>query len=495
MEKHLLSKSTFIRSSQCLKSFYLNKYYPKLRDAIDARQQAVFDRGHSVGELAHGLFPGGVDCSPPEAYLYHLSVEHTMYEIERGAQVIYEAAFQYDRVLAAMDILVEKEGCWYAYEVKSSTKISDTYILDAALQYYVITNSGIALDDISILYINSEYMRKGDLDIKSLFISESVLGRVLEKQDYIKQQIKTAKLTLASKEIPDVDIGLQCYSPYTCDFIGHCWPKIPKGSIFELTYLGDDKKMELFKSGVRLIKDIPDDYPLNGRQQLQKECIISGKRVIDKIALKHFLDSLRYPLYFLDFESFNPAIPPFNYTQPYRQIPFQYSLHSKESAIGTLSHHEFLAAGNGDPRKLFIEHLLNDIGNKGTILVFNKAFEGSILGQMAALYPEYSVQVNSINIRIIDLMKPFQSRAYYTPEMNGSHSIKSVLPALVPELSYNKLQITDGQMASNAYQQLMVESNANAIETIRKNLLDYCSMDTLAMVKILEVLEKTVNEI
>ena len=178
MQKHILSKSTFIRGIQCEKSLYLNKHAKNLRDPLTPEQEAIFSQGTNVGELAQGLFPGGVDCSPESYYNFQESVEKTHQEINKGTKVIYEAAFQFNGVLAALDILVKEDDGWHAYEVKSSTKVSETYEMDATIQYYAISNSGIELKDISIVYINNQYTKDGPLDIHELFTIESVNDRV-----------------------------------------------------------------------------------------------------------------------------------------------------------------------------------------------------------------------------------------------------------------------------------------------------------------------------
>ncbi|HNZ63555.1 MAG TPA: DUF2779 domain-containing protein, partial [Bacillota bacterium] len=199
-KKHILSKSTFIRGLQCHKSLYLNRYRPELRNEIDPKLQQAFDRGSELGVYAQKLFPGGTDASPETPFKYQESVRNTAELVAGGVPVIYEAAFQYDGVLSAIDILVFKDGEWNAYEVKSSTGVSDTYILDAALQYYVMVNSGIPLRDIFIVHVNNQYIRHGDIDVFSLFMAQSVLGEVLERQEFIAESIVILKQVLKQKQ-------------------------------------------------------------------------------------------------------------------------------------------------------------------------------------------------------------------------------------------------------------------------------------------------------
>lgn len=226
MEKHVLSKSTFIRGNQCLKSLYLNKKRPFLRDKLSPEQLEKFRRGHNVGFLAQKLFPGGVDFRPKSPSQYQKAVLQTRDAIRTHSyNILYEAGFQFDRLLALLDILVDENEGWHAYEVKSSYKISDTFILDAAFQYYVITNSGIALKDFTIVYA-SEALNYEKLDeytdIAPLFIKQSVLNEILPLQDYIREQVAREKETLLLEKSPQIEMGPHCYHPYPCDFIGHC---------------------------------------------------------------------------------------------------------------------------------------------------------------------------------------------------------------------------------------------------------------------------------
>jgi hypothetical protein len=236
MEKHLLSKSTFIRSVQCLKSLYLHKRRPFLRDRLSAEQLAKFRRGTNIGILAQQLFPGGINLQPKSPAQYRKAVKETSEYLSKNKdQIIYEASFQSDQILVILDILVEIEGKTYAYEVKSSKVISQTYLQDAALQYYVINNSGIKLEDFYIIYVNEDidtenWEALNEVDASKIFIKKSVIEDVLELQPFIQSHIPKAKEVLFLKHSPEIDVGPHCQSPYPCDFIGHCWKNIKKNS-------------------------------------------------------------------------------------------------------------------------------------------------------------------------------------------------------------------------------------------------------------------------
>lgn len=490
MQKHILSKSTFVKGCQCHKALWLNKHRPGLRDTMSAMQQAVFDRGHSVGDLALQLYPGGVTAVPAGEYPSAKWAAKTLELIAAGETIIYEACFMYDQVLCAMDIMVCSNGRWKAYEVKSSTAVSETYILDAALQTYLIRNSGIELDDISIVHINNEYVRMGNIDVKQFFTTVSVMEEIKQHDDFIPQKIDELKKLLLEKEMPVMDIGPHCSSPYKCDFAGFCWSHVPSPSVFEISRLQGDKKFDLYYKGIIKFEDIPADAPLNDSQWLQVRSMLDGTAYYDKPAIADFLTSLNYPLYFLDFESMMPAIPMFDNSRPYQQICTQYSLHVQQTIGAAPEHYDFLGDGYTDPRKEFMTQLVKVIGDKGDIIVYNRAFECTRLTELAAMYPEFSEAVSAINARVVDLMLLFQGKHVYLPAMNGSYSIKAVLPALLPELHYDDLEIGDGGAAMNAYESLRYETDTKRIQQTREALLTYCKLDTFAMLKIVEKLRE-----
>lgn len=491
---HTLSKSTFVRGCQCVKSLYLNKYHKEFQSSVSANQEAVFEQGKEVGVLARKLFPNGIDASPKNYFSYEESIEKTEHAIKQGEAVIYEAAFLFDSVLAALDILVKNSDGWKAFEVKSSTEVKDTHILDAALQYYLIQNTGISLKDIFIIYINNQYVRGKELEIEKLFIKKSILKEVLELQTFIPQKIKELKSVLEQKEIPDIEIGIQCNDPYPCDFIDYCWKKIPPYSVFDIANLRTAKKFELFNQGIIELKDIPNDFALNASQWQQVNCELEQKSIIDTPKIKAFIEELIYPLYFLDFETFQLAIPKFNNSRPYQQLVFQYSLHKQNAKGSSLLHSEFIAETNSnDPRISFIQKLIVDCGEGGDILVYNIAFERTRLQELANDFPEFANPILNILNRLKDLMIPFRERWFYTPYMKGSYSIKVVLPALLPEFTYSNLEIKDGNTASSTYASMVQGNFTGDISKSLKALSEYCKLDTLAMAKILEKLSSALN--
>ena len=494
MASHLLSKSSFIKGLQCEKHLYLYKYYYNEMDELSGMQKAIFQRGTNVGELAQQLFPGGTVATEGSPPVYKQGLKKTGKLIQQGGKIIYEAAFQFNEVLSIADIVANENNKWNIYEVKSSTSISETYLNDAALQYYVISNSGIEINNFSIIHINNQYIRKGELDISELFTIESVIDSILPLQNFVEENVERLKKIISKREMPDIDIGEHCHNPYTCGFFNYCRKHIPDDSIFEFSGMHLKKKYELYRDGIIKLDDVTNDYELTKNNGIQLDVYNSGEALIDKEAIKNFLSDLNYPLFFMDFETFQPAVPLYNNSKPYQQIPFQYSIHLEDKIDGELKHSEFLAEPGEDPRVKFIEGLLNDVEGKGDIVVYNKSFEITRLKEIARDFPQYADEIEKLILRIKDLMIPFQRKFYYAPEMKGSYSIKAVLPSLVPELSYDELEINEGGLASITFESMQTETDMMIIAETKKQLLEYCKLDTLAMVKILEKLQAIIEK-
>jgi hypothetical protein len=402
---------------------------------------------------------------------------------------MYEAAFVGDEVLAAVDILVKDGKKWKIYEVKSGGQVSDAYVRDACLQYYVLTEAGVPLSDVSVVFINKDYIRKGKVEIKKLFTIESVLSQAKEGYKEIGKNIKQLKKIIGEKAIPEISIGPHCDDPYPCSFSGYCWKHIPDYSVFNLSRIGG-KSWDLYTKGIVQLNKIPKDYPLNANQRLEVECNRTKSPYINKEAIKEFLSSLKYPLYYFDFETFMPVIPFFDGTSPYQVIPFQYSLHRQDRKEGKLVHTAFLGDGKTDPRDPLMKQFLADTDSEGDILMYTP-YERRNLRELAEAFPRYAKQLNKRIDRLKDMSVPFRQKSYYTHKMEGSYSIKAVYPALIPKgESYSALDIGDGGTASQAYESLFYETNQKNAIKIRKDLLAYCKLDTLAMAKIINVLIK-----
>ncbi len=488
--KSILSKSKFIRGLQCPRSLWLYVHMYELIPPPDEARKARFHEGKEVGRIATGLFPGGKEIVYKGSSLQEKASLTTKW-IEEGVSTIYEATFVHDGVAVMVDILHRGEEGWEIYEVKGSTQVKDIYIDDVAIQFYVARGAGLPILKASLVYLNNEYVRDGDLNLSELFVLEDLTRVVLSRQVSIPDAVSRLKETLESDE-PEIDIGLQCDNYEYCGFEGRCWAHVPTYSIFNISRIGK-KKWDLYQRGIVDLKDIPADYELSESQRQQILIERKGNEVLEKDEIREFLDKLSYPLYFLDFETVMPAIPPFDGTRPYQQIPFQFSLHSLAHVDGELKHEEFLGTPGLDPRQEIAGKLAELIPKDACVLAYNMGFEKGVITSLAENFPELREQLMRIHDNIHDLMTLFQKKHYYTKDMQGRYSIKAVLPALVPELSYEGMAVSDGGEASGIYRSLELVEDAKEVEKIRQDLLAYCRLDTLGMVKLLGKLQEAVS--
>ena len=484
-----ISKSQYIRGRQCLKSLWLYRHKPEIRDEIGTAQQAVFDAGTDVGILAQQYFPGGV-LIPYDGFTLLEQIALTQTTIEKGADVIYEAAFCYENVFFKADILRKTAVGWELYEVKASTAVKEVHIEDMALQNYVLQGLGMKLTNAYLMHINNQYIRQGDIEIRKLFSVEDVTYEIDALRPEVAKHLATMG-TVLKGGMPSIDIGPHCSQPYDCDFREHCWQHIPSPSVFDFARIGK-KAFELYNSGILHMKDTPPDE-LNDKQLVQLEAWKQQKDVINLPELRQFLDSLSYPLCFMDFETFATPVPLYDGIRPYQQVTFQYSLHVLNTNGGVLEHYEYLADGAVNPQRDFIESLLRGIPKGAMVVVWNATFERQRLQELMQVFPDKEEQIQKILEGIVDLMLPFQRRYIYKPGFQGSYSIKKVLPYMVDELSYQELDINNGTAAMAGWLQMRNESKREEREILRQQLIAYCQMDTYAMVEILRKMQQIVQ--
>jgi len=492
-----LSKSLYTRAIQCPKSLWLKKYKTEVLTPPDASAQAVFETGNAVGELACQLFPEGKEV--PFTRNYDEMIAITKEYIAEGVENIYEATFNYNGILVMVDILhVDAEGV-SIYEVKSSTSVKDIYLHDVSIQYYVLSNLGFNIKSSNVVHIDNAYVRGDELALDELFSVVDVSDEVMVMQDNIPDILEGFENYLDDKDNePNIDIGSHCKKPYECDAKDYCWKvqrNIPEYSVFNIFNLGSKKQIELSEQGIVNIQDIPNSFNMTAKQGQAVANYKAQTTHIDKEAIKAFVDTLGYPIYHLDFETFQQAIPEWKGISPFMQIPFQYSLHI-EHEDGTLEHREFLALDGADPRELLAQKLCEDIPRDVTVLAYNMGFEKGVIKRLALEYEALSSHLLAINENIKDLMTPFRQKHYVTPSMNGSYSIKYVLPALVPDMAeaYKELDgVQNGSEAMSAFA-TMSKLDEGEKEKMRKALLAYCKLDTLAMVRVLNKLREVVHD-
>ncbi|MBI9099033.1 MAG: DUF2779 domain-containing protein [Spirochaetaceae bacterium] len=488
-----LSKSLYVRGLQCTKSLWIKIHNPGILTPPDEKALTKFKDGNEVGRLARQLFPGGreIPLSSPEK-----QIEKTKEYMEAGINILYEATFVFDDVMVMVDILqINEDKSVNIYEVKSSTKVKRIYIDDLSIQFYVLHGLGFTIKSSNLINMNNTYIREDLLDPAALFNINDVSEDVIALEENISRHITRFK-TLLNNDMEDVPIGKHCTTPYKCDAYENCWGNMPENNVFEIAGLSMDRKMALYSMGIRTFDQIRDFSDLSSPQRIQITSELRKEVIINTRAISRFLNGLTYPIYHLDFESFQHAIPQWPGVQPYLHIPFQYSLHI-EQKNGDLQHKEFLAEEGMDPRFKLATSLVKAIPTDVTVLAYNMNFEKGIMKRLALSFPQYSDHLMAICQNVRDLMIPFKKKEFYSPKMKGSYSIKYVLPALVPQMSdaYEKLHfIHNGTEAMNVFPRL-IEMDKEERGKYRKALLKYCELDTLAMVKILEVLRDSVGEV
>ena len=483
-----LSKSKYCNAVQCLKMLWLLQNKPE--EQTETSNQAVLDNGTDVGIIAKDLFGPYIDIE------FNTNLEtmiaDTKKALEKDTVIITEASFSYQDNFCSVDILKKDNNNFEIYEVKSSTEIKDIYLDDISYQTYVLKSLGYNVTKSSIVYLNSDYERIGDLNLHELFTIKDVTDITISKQNEVEEKINEINKYMEQKDIPNDDIGMHCVTPYDCPFFNYCTKKLPEKNIFNIRRMRNSTKFKLYHEGIYSYEDLlEEDIDWKYKEQIEFD-LYNKKPFINTNKIIEFLNTLSYPLYFLDFETYQQAIPEYDHIKPYMQIPFQYSLHYIEKENGNLMHKEFLAEANIDPRRTLAESLVKDIPKDTCVLAYNMMFEKMVIKNLANLYPDLKDHLMNIHSNIKDLMIPFKNRDYYTKEMDGSYSIKYVLPALFPnekELDYHNLDLVhNGSEAMTSYKNLKDLSQEEQ-NKIRESLLRYCELDTYAMVKIWEKLK------
>ena len=482
-----ISKSKYMAGVQCLKRLYWQVHEPELTGSPDAPAVAIMEQGGEVGRLARQLFAGGVEVSSrdPEQAI------RTTRELIANPEVpaIFEAAFEDGGVFVRVDILHRRrDGRWRLIEVKSTASPKEEHLDDVAIQHRVVSRSGLDLASSCLAHVNRNYVYQGDsIDVWRFFRIKNLTRRVERLVPKLTFQLRSELRVLAMPNPPEIPTGPHCTNPITCEFFDRCNPPLPNDHIGYLPRLHASAAEELEELGVESIRDVPDDFALSERQRIACTSVQTGQPWFSPELGKE-LESLKYPLYFMDFESVNPAIPRFSGMRPFDQLPFQWSLHVQRQSEAEPEHYEFLATDVGDPRREFITSLCGAVGESGSIVVY-AAFESQRLSELAAWLPEFAKRIKTIHGRLWDLLSVVRNHVYH-PAFAGSFSLKAVLPALVPDMSYDGMAVANGQDAGLAWESL-VRGGLDKSERERKMtaLLDYCGKDTLALVRLLERLQ------
>jgi hypothetical protein len=481
-----ISKSKFLAGCQCKKLLW---HVVNAKDQFpepDAAQQAIFDQGQLVGALAKQMYLDGVEVGSGGN-----DFDDTLLSTKQALKLrrpLIEAAFVANGGYCRVDVLnPAPDGSWDLIEVKSTTAAKDAHLPDLAFQSWVLTMAGLNIRRCLLMHINGDFVRSGPIDPKKFFTVVDLTSQVSNLAQTIEDSLDGMAKVIRLPQSSEVQIGPHCDDPYTCPLHAQCWAFLPKQNVTTL-YRAGKKAFKLLGDGIVAIKDIPAATRLTANQKIQQRAVTTGEPHIDRAAIAAFLSQLKYPLSFMDFETYSTAIPLFDGVHPYQQIPFQFSLHVVRLAGAQPEHYSFLAEGCDDPRPEFMRRLQAVLPNTGSVLVYNAAFEKSRLEECCDLLPDYRSWFRTVERRIIDLLLPFRGFRYYHQNQLGSASMKKVLPALTGR-GYEELEIKDGGQASMEFLRVTFGGVPETERLkVRAQLEQYCALDTKGMVWIVESL-------
>ncbi|NTV95363.1 MAG: DUF2779 domain-containing protein [Thiobacillus sp.] len=485
-----LSKSKLLAYRQCPKRLWLEIHRQDLR-VDSAATKASFQIGHTVGEIARELY-NSEKCGTvldPMRDGFDVALEQTQ-TLLKSAKPIFEATFTSGGALAMADVMLPirqgRRRAWRMVEVKSSTKIKDYHLDDIAIQSYIVRAAGIPLASIALAHLDNQWIYPGGDDYAGLLRETDLTEQATSRNEEVEAWIAAAQKIARKRKEPDLCTGRHCSEPYACGFIDYCGSQEPQAE-YPVSWLPDIRtkalKEHIEQNDLADMRDVPDEL-LNDQQRRVKKHTLSGKPYFDRKGAQAALKPHGLPAYFLDFETISLPVPIWKGTRPFQKIPFQFSVH-RLSRTGTLTDKAFLDLSGKDPSKKLVEALLDACGKRGPIFVYNASFEKGCIKELADRFPRHGRALMALHERIVDLL-PIVQAHYYHPDQEGSWSIKSVLPTIAPELSYANLYgVRDGGMAMIAYfEAIQFKTTATRKKKIERELLDYCGLDTLAMVRL-----------
>lgn len=500
--KMVISKSEFMMFLRHPAWLWLKKYDKEKIPIPDEDLQARFDEGTLFEEYAEKLFPEAVKLGYKNDGVfsgtkYYALPDLTTQEMKKGTEVILQGRVESENITSIFDVLERiGDNTYNLYEIKSSTSVKPEHIPDLAFQTIVLEKAGISVRSMFVLHVNNKYIRKGKIDPSGITEKSDVTEEVHKILEETRENIKSAFKILEKKEMPDlspryINGGIDVLKEWFTIVQG-IKGDFSKYSIYKLAGIDVKTVAWLEDNGIELLNDIPLDGPLNEKQMRQVEAMKSGTQSIDTKEIESFLDQLKYPLYFLDYETFGGVIPAFDGYKPWRQVPFQYSLHILDKLGGEPIHKEYLHTENSDPVPLLLKHLNQDIGSEGTVVGWAVGIaEKKWNKEMGEMQPKYGKFLADVNDRIVDLMAPFSKGWFVDKDFFGSASIKYVLPALLPEFSYKELNISNGLQAQRIWMQMVLNGrDQDKKDKIMMDLKEYCGLDTYAMSVIFKYLKK-----
>ncbi len=490
-----ITKTDYLEYTFCKKNLWLKKHKPELFENVELSdfEKKIIEEGNLADEEARHLFSGGilVDSYGQDA------VSDTKQYIEKRQEIIFQATFSEDVFYIRADILIynKEKDAYELYEVKASNDVKRKephhYINDLAFQKSVIEKSGLVIVKTGVIHLNREYKRAGNIDYEKLFVMVDLTDEVLESEEKVRGQMADMKQYLNMPE----EKGCECLyrgRNAQCTTFAYSNPEVPDYSVHDINRIGASKKIffDWIDRGIYSIEDIDNPDVLTGAKKAQYDACYLGKPIIDQVAITEALGKLVFPLQFFDYEGFISAIPMFDGFAAYEQIPFQYSLHTMQKD-GSIEHKEFLITNpKGDLTRPLVERMKQDIDSNGTVIAWYSSYEKQRNSKLAQLHPDYAEFLEDINKSMFDLMTIFSENYYVDPAFKGSASIKRVLPVIVPELTYKSLNISKGDQASERWEKMISnDTSEEEKKKIEKDLLEYCKLDTWAMVKIYEFLK------
>ena len=487
-----ISKSKYVSGLQCPTLLWTQYNDPNSIPKPDAAKLAIFETGHKVGDLAKDLFPGGTEISwsdDPKGRMERTAAETQ--ELMKRRVPLYEASFLIDGCYCRADLLVPTDGeAWDLYEVKSATGVKDVNLHDVAFQAWAIERFGVRLDRLYLVHLDNTFVRQGEIDVQGLFHAEDVTTRARALMPDVPQNVQRMQATIAG-ERPGTPIGEHCSDPYVCDLWPACSSFLPQDSVLDLYRIRKGDAFTLIGNGVTSVVDVSPSA-LNAKQMVQQEAIRTGETHVQADEIHAWLAGLEYPLHCFDFETMMPAVPLFDGTRPYQQIPFQFSLHIVDSPGAEPRHIEFLAEDAVDPRPGLIE-ALGAIGPEGTILAYNMGFEQARLRELAEAFPAHAEFLLGLVSRFQDLIVPFRNFWWHDARQRGRCSLKYVLPA-VTGTTYEGMEIAEGGQAAREFQRDVFGDVApDEKQRVLGALRTYCAQDTQALVDVLAELRGTIT--
>lgn len=494
-----LSKSDYMLFLRHPAWLWLKKHDKEKLPPIDEDTQAIFDAGFIFESYAEKLFPEAVKIeSDRSSYQgYKDLTPKTKAAIESGAKAILQGRFEAGEITCICDVLVRVDDKTFnLYEIKSSTSVKPDHVFDLAFQIETIEGAGYKIDKVFVVHVDNEYVRSGEVKADELSKVTEVTEKVKEQKEFTKENIGKALEIVKRKDCPDISPAhtkLGAFSDWLS--IYKTMSNIDEYSIYDLCSVNAGAIGELEALGIKKLSEIPIDFKLNSKQHSQIQATKNDEVFVNKQRIKEFLSRIKFPLHFLDYETLSSVVPYFDGLGPYKQLPFQYSLHVLDKPESEVKHFEYLHCENSNPVKPLTESLKSQIGTKGTVLVWFEGFEKSCNELMGAVAPEYEEFYQNINDRVVDLMIPFSTGSYVHKDFFGSASIKKVLPVLIPELSHKDLDIHAGSAAQRLWMEAVLDGKRpDEKDKILNDLKKYCKLDTYAMVRIYQHLIETVGK-